>query len=188
MSLQFFFVALCSILSLPYAFRAAGWMVGAIGLGVMALFGYLTMNRIISCVHLTRARLRRHKVRAGRAGRFNFGASDGSTAATGYGSVQSALLEEGNGVSSLPEHSPTAEVELQEKDITADPDLDSIGEWADRGPSERAHVFRIAALTDKFIFLPVLCSSCSLMLLSLRYRRISTSGWSVLRSAWPSPR
>lgn len=162
-------------------------MVGAIGLGVMALFGYLTMNRIISCVHLTRARLRRHKVRAGRAGRFHFGASDSSSAATGYGSVQSALLEEGNGVSSLPEQSPTAEVELQEKDITADPDLDSIGEWMGRRPSERAHAFRIVPLTHEFIFLPVFFS-CSLLLLSLRYRRISTSRWSVLRSTRPSPR
>ena len=118
----------------------SGWAVGAGGLALMSLFGFVTMSRIISCVHLTRERLRRHKVRAGRVGRFTYGASDGSgAAATGYGSVQSSLLEEGNGAASLPDHSPTAEEEEVEKDLMADPDHDAIGQSSNGEGTRQSH-------------------------------------------------
>ncbi len=94
------------ILSLPYAFAEAGWLVGAIGLVAMSLLGYLTMQRIIACVHLTRRRLRRHK-----------GSSFGR-----YGSLEQQTVRPPGW-----KPSPSVEDELVEQTLQADPDLDNIG-------------------------------------------------------------
>jgi amino acid permease len=112
------------VLSLPYAFSSAGWLVGSVGLLVFAAFSYLTMARIIACVHLTRARLRRHKVRGGCA--VKYGSSNGHSGHYGSNGFSPHLHQ--HPFTHIPcSPSPSLEVAARESGLEADPDVDTVG-------------------------------------------------------------
>jgi hypothetical protein len=119
------------IMSLPYAFYQAGWVVGIVLLLLVALLSYSTMSLIIDAVHLTRARLRRRKVASTAHAAALAGASfaDSETGAGGYGSINQPASSM-TGASPQPFGSPATDRPMDPLDcsvIEADPDLDVIG-------------------------------------------------------------
>ena len=97
-------------------------MVGAVGLILMATLGYLTMNHIINCVHLTRSRLRRHAIHGGRSVKdYGSSASPRSPASESEGTDVDGFIDP------APSPSPSLDVAASEKVVGADPDFEAVG-------------------------------------------------------------